>query len=785
MNKLVLGVCLFSTLALGHAVAAEAPNSDEAIVSDEEHPIVREARKLDILGETNQALEELSDYIALHPDDVVAKRLYDDIRIRQKRAELQSLAQTRASKNGYILPSAEYSKAKARSSLAVSDQLNIVEFLIDVQNYTEAVEKLEQIRDDHPYDEATVTLLHRTLDFLVVKESEHLEREQNISLGRNLNDVIRSSRFPNWRPPIPRTVIIFEEDIAEMKRRQVLSQLQIPVRYLKGDDQPLEAVLKTLFNISGLNFMIQKDLLTDETLDIDIVDVPVGDVLKIIQRQVPIHFNFLGNAVFVTNEDEPILVTEIIRLKNAGLTNVKKPVEVSANAGGGGGGGAGGGPGGGAGGGNPFDNIPNIGGPSNADDEKSDLVRLLEAIRGEGNAVSEPLVNLPDGSTMYLDEKINAVIVKSSPAAISEVRRLINYIDRPAIQVLVEAKFVEVRASAMENWGVNWQIVGDNDVSNPNNNIFFGAARGANAINPLGADPSTLANGLATNNGGLLAGIIGTGRNHIFNYSVTLEMMSERGDVNVLSEPKILTLNNSPGAFVISREIAYVEDYTSRNNGRRLNNVDNGLNNNNNNIFQDTVLVPDFGIAEESISLQVIPSVAYNDDLIYMEINPTIRELIGFRDSGDQSIAGDTTVLGSAPIQQPEFSERQISTKLQVRNGQTIVLGGLIEETHDRNRRGIPGIQDVPGLGRLFRSDSKSLDRGKLMIFISAHIIDPQGVKYSDEVQHLREITYMTLDPDTKAAMREKERMERDRAKERASVNSQIRNRPRAGKGGR
>ena len=105
---------------------------------------------------------------------------------------------------------------------------------------------------------------------------------------------------------------------------------------------------------------------------------------------------------------------------------------------------------------------------------------------------------------------------------------------------------------------------------------------------------------------------------------------------------------------------------------------------------------------------------------------------------------------GGIPIQNsierpPQFDTRRLATALHVKNGGTVALGGLTKEKAQESTTGVPFFSRVPVIGSLFRRDSKSSERRNLMIFVTAHIVDPEGAKQGGEIQHLRNTARVVL----------------------------------------
>nr|MDA3960706.1 hypothetical protein [Planctomycetota bacterium] len=597
--------------------------------------VLQEAVDLAASGHRARAVALLEDLVAVSPKDAEARGILLKLRIAERKSEMRAIVSAQADEKEFVLGDPGYEEAKARTPIHIARQLDLVEFLIQEQRFSEAVELCQRILEDNDGEEATMTLLDRLLGHLVRLEGRRLERERAVRRGEVVNDIIEAGTMPREPRPLARTVLIFDEDIAEVDRDRLMQQLRIKVGMINYQGQPLQNILQDLFALAGLNYVIRDDALGAETLTISLVDETVEHVLEVIQRMVPVQFNYRGGSVYVTSSDSPILVTEIVRLQ-AGLTDVLSSIEVG-NGGGDDGGGA--------------PQLPQLGGGDDAE-PASDIERFL------GKALDvDGLVSWPEGSTWYLDRKSNSLYIRSSPAAISEIKRLLHALDYNNVQVLIEARFVLVSTNAVDQFGVNWAMLGQ-ETGSGDSTFYFGGAQEA-ATNPLGTGPAQLAAGLTQGSSGLRLGMLGVGQDVVPNFSVTLNALEQRGEANVFSEPKILTLNNSMGIINFSNDIAYVARYTNQSTGSNDTTVDNGT------VVSSSqnVLVPEYEIEQEQIRLEVQPSVARNSDIITLFIHPNIRQFTGMAgNASNANISRETTVLGSGSIQQPEFQQRELAT---------------------------------------------------------------------------------------------------------------------------
>lgn len=157
---------------------------------------------------------------------------------------------------------------------------------------------------------------------------------------------------------------------------------------------------------------------------------------------------------------------------------------------------------------------------------------------------------------------------------------------------------------------------------------------------------------------------------------------------------------------------------------------------------QNTVIAPGVSAITPTVQqietgpiLDVIPDVLSDGYTINLTLIPSLIEFTGYQNPpslGNFSAAGLNVVL--LPTALPEFSVREITTTVNVWDGQTVVLGGLVDSTVQEEKDSVPILGDVPILGRLFQSNQKTEDKRNLMIFVTATLIDPAGNRvHSDD----------------------------------------------------
>ena len=721
---------------------------------------MRLATALSILATAGLWAGEAQPPAEVTPQPAAAQADDYTVRIKALESAIRGLVDEQAKVAGPAgaAANADYAAAKARASDDVRRRLQFVEYHLADNDYNRAIDTCNAILKDHPHEPATVRLKYRILMSMVERERALLTREREYRAEEALADAQARGIMPKDGPKLARTVWVFDEDVEEADRAAVKKRLQEKVT-LNYDGVAVGEVLKPLFAISGINYVILDRALSSETLTLHLVDDTVENALKTIAKLVEVRYNYSANTVFIGAADSEVMISEVIRL-SSGLTDVVTepqlpvPIGNETNATGG----AGGAlqqqqPGQGANGGQPL----------------SDLERFLEK-------VPDIVAGWPADGKMYLDRKSNTLYVRATPASVGELKRLLRALDYQSAQILIETRFVEVSEDAARRIGIDWGGASlGNKVSITGQN---GSTFGATGITPgQGTSTAATISGVTKDaagalNGGLLTQILFSpqGRDNpgIF---ASISMLESEGKAQGLAEPRILTLNNAVGIIQLLQSVSFIENYTFSNVSTGGNTSDTGQVT----TIETAVPQPVWKTVQEGFTLRIKPSIARNDDTITLDIRPTVTQRNGNSNSTDiryqPSTGADTEVLS---VSQPEFITRSLGTTMHVKNGQTVVLGGLTTEISNNSDSGVPGLRTVPGLGRLFSHSAKSVDRRNLMIFVTAHIIDPSGAKIGEDIRRLRETAAVVMPEEVRLAEAELRVVENQRATEAAQAEAKA-----------
>ena len=285
------------------------------------------------------------------------------------------------------------------------------------------------------------------------------------------------------------------------------------------------------------------------------------------------------------------------------------------------------------------------------------------------------------GGQIQADPATNALIITAPEPQYRQLRAVIDMLDQRRAQVMVESLIAEVNADKALQMGIQWQApFGANTLGGTN----FGSTG-----NIAGLSQGSTAAASAGVSAGLNIGLLRTvnGTNVLGGLANFLET---NGDANILSTPTLLTLDNEEAKIVVGQNVPFITgQYTSNNTATGSVNP-----------FQ-TVERKDVGL-----TLRVKPQISETGT-----VKLTIFQEVSSVDYTKASTIGLIT------------NKRSIESNVLVEDGSVIVLGGLLSDTFSGNKSQVPGLGDIPGLGWLFRNESRTRSKANLMVFLRPIVV--------------------------------------------------------------
>ena len=323
----------------------------------------------------------------------------------------------------------------------------------------------------------------------------------------------------------------------------------------------------------------------------------------------------------------------------------------------------------------------------------------------EVNASLNALVGAQGGRSVVLNPSAGVIVVKATP---NELRQVEQYLKAVQLaierQVMLEAKIVEVSLSKDAQAGVNWAGFG---------HIFGGQGRTAGSIG-IGASGTVLQNSGVIGSGensstpasNLVAGAAGRGFYGLAlqaaNFAALINFLQTQGDVQVLSSPRIATLNNQKAVLKVGSDELFVTGVTS-------NTTTSGT---------STVSTPTLTLQPffSGIVLDVTPQID-EDGQVMLHVHPAISTV------SEKQKNIDLGSLGSFRLPLATSTVNETDSIVRVHDGQFVAIGGLMVQTTADERTGVPGLSEAPVVGGLFRQTSKVSNKRELVILMKPTVI--------------------------------------------------------------
>jgi len=292
---------------------------------------------------------------------------------------------------------------------------------------------------------------------------------------------------------------------------------------------------------------------------------------------------------------------------------------------------------------------------------------VRDAIRGLGDA--------------QVDKSGNRLIVVTSPRVISEIQTVVNAMDVPARQVMLEARIVEVSTDDFKRLGVDWDLINRQGTvivegladptkpdALPDQLPFISSTPGSDDIQKLRA-MSRQAKG----------------------FQIALDMLIREGSARVLANPKIATLNGHEASILVGSRVPFVVTGTAFAGG-------------------GAAAVQRVEKEEVGIKLRITPFINA-DGFITAQINPEVSSIVGFKGANNDL---------------PVVSTRQASTSVRLKDGNSVIIGGLLSEEKTTNITKVPILGEIPGIGLLFQHHSVVTSKKDLVIEVTTRILPEQ-----------------------------------------------------------
>lgn len=441
---------------------------------------------------------------------------------------------------------------------------------------------------------------------------------------------------------------------------------------------PVKELLFALARDAKLNLDIYDDI--EGTITINAVDQTLPRILERISRQTAIRYQIEGDNLIVS-ADTPYLHTYKVPYVNlsrdsVGQINLSTQIAAAGTVGVGGAGGSSQ-----AGSNNSTLSVVNS---STNDFWRTLFVNIRAIIRdaapGGGTELSSANVSV--------NRESGLVSVSATSKQHAEVRSFIDkVINSTQRQVLIEATVAEITLSKTFRAGIDWSRIAAGDGTSASQNLLGFAV-----------DPATTP--------GLLVGY----QDAKNGYDVTgsLRLLEQFGDVSVLSSPKLMVLNNQTSILkVVDNRIYFTVDVDETVTEAIISRT-----------FETEIHTVPVGLV-----MALIPYISDTDEII-LNVRPTISRILQF-------VGDPNPVLADAGTESliPEIQVREMESMLRLTNGQVGIIGGLMQNSVDKQTDSVPWLSKVPGIGEAFKSRNNEIGKTELVIFLRATVVREPGLE--------------------------------------------------------
>ena len=367
----------------------------------------------------------------------------------------------------------------------------------------------------------------------------------------------------------------------------------------------LQQVFEALKQASGLNYMMDKDVRTDQRITMSVTAKPVEDVLRLLLAT-----NQLERRVL---DDDTLLI------------------------------------------------YPNT--PAKATEYREMVVRTFYLSNADATKVAALLRTIAKARDVVVDEKLNLVVLRDSAEVVRLAEKLIAAQDVPEPEVMLELEVLEVSVNRLVEMGISWPSSGSASV-----------VGGAGVAGQLTLDE------FRNRNSGLI-------RLNVSDPLIAAQLRSQKGSANLLANPRVRVRNKQSAKILIGERVPVFTTTATANVGT-----------------SESVNYLDVGL-----KLDIEPTISLDDE-VSMKLALEVSNIL-------------ETITRASGTQAYRLGTRNTSTTLRVRDGETNILAGLIQRDERRSNNGLPGLNEVPVLSKLFGRGQDSDTRTEIVLLVTPHIV--------------------------------------------------------------
>ena len=331
-----------------------------------------------------------------------------------------------------------------------------------------------------------------------------------------------------------------------------------------------------------------------------------------------------------------------------------------------------------------------------------DTASLTEYFKDRG-------IRFPNGAKIVYDSRISRLIATNTLDNLTRLESIIqNELSSKDPMVQIQAKFIEIEQNDLKELGFNWTVA--NTPASDNGTFDIGPS--SSSLTSVSTPQPTLGRYNLSSGG--------------FNLIFDVNALNQADSKNLLSSPRITTMNGQEASIRLVTEVYYPDDYTEA----ETTTTSGG--NGGNDTYSYISSIPEFSDPKElGIILRVTPDVDVDHRTITMRVNPTVQAFVTWT---EYNYTVSTSPI-PVSIRKPVIAARTIDTKITIYDGETIVLGGILKDTIKTINERVPFIGEIPLIGRMFQSIGTESTKVNLLIFLTCRLVKPDGTAFFPDVR--------------------------------------------------
>lgn len=500
------------------------------------------------------------------------------------------------------------------------------------------------------------------------------QKDRGLPARKDLRDAVQAIETERLVPEsfgkkIVRQGKLFDLETKEGRMAKALDK-RVTVQL---DNVTLESIIFDIGAAEGINFIADKSLPAfQQKLSVNMGEVKLTEFLHYVSRNMNLQFQVSDDLVWVVDGSKTNLLEE------TRFYNLSKGFVVPAEFGV-----------------SEIDRTSVTSKDVTTVTEKQKVEKFVQDGAPEMPSIEAAIKQFFTGSEYMIDYERNLIVARGSPEQLKVIEEIIEQFDKPIHQVFIEARFVTVAEAIFQQLGASWETgrpPGRSQVKD------FTALLDPDAAVGLGLEET-------------FTSVLGRDK-----LSLTMTALEQSGESQTLSAPRLTLINNRPARISDGKVQYYYEEYSV---SQQINERSTA-----------SSLVPKGKPVSVTagVALDVVASIGGDGESIMLALHPEVNQevkLVTFATVTDRDLAGN--VISSFDIRLPESRTQELSTRVIVKSGQTVVMGGVLERDQLTFVESVPVLGSIPIIGAAFRKRTEVDKPRYLLIFVTATLLSDSG----------------------------------------------------------